>query len=529
MAAAALRGLTLAELVAEVTAGLDVLTTNQPNIPARQRDMRHLLAASWRRLTPAEQTILAQLSLFRQPFNPDAAQAVTGARVGQMATIVAQAWLRRTSEGRYQTHGLLRHFAHEQLDNDPALAQEAQQRYTRYHLRWLAEWAEKPLTSSMLSALTACWVDMTLAWERGIHQQRWAELAEAVPTLRAFYEYKGLLGEGIGWLAMAEKQLNTAVSPLAQRVRALLLIEQAILCNLQVQSAPVPDLMAEAITLADRVGDGTLLLRAKIILVQGLARLGRLAETLALGLALLDQTDPAPTSSQQTDLQAVVGTTYLDVGELAWAEQYLRQATTYYEQEKNIARAASVRHNLAVTLIQRRAYAEARRLFIQNALFYRQHPSPSYKAMTYEGLGDVWMKLGRIKLAARYLEQARRLYEQLGDEDGLAYVALHQGKIALARGEWRHAEQMFLKSAELRHKMNLPHMLSQLWAGAALAAYRGGNTAVAQIYFDKLLPTVLAGEVAGDEIAWVYKVAAELAQEMGHPQAEEILAVGERQ
>ncbi len=535
MAAAALRGLTLPELLDEVTAGLDIFTTNQPNIPRRQQDMRHLLAASWRRLTEGEQPILAQLSLFRQPFSVAAAQAVTGARVWQMATIVAQAWLRRTAEGRYQSHELLRHFGREQLAQNPALEQAAKKKYTHYHLQWLADWAHKPLTNSMLTELTSCWADIILSWGEGIHQQIWSELEEAIPTLSAFYEYKGLLGEGIEWLAGAVKQVHTAVvnagadAPIpaaAQRVHALLLIAQANLRNIQVRSAPVPDLMAEAIAIAERLADDNLLFSAKIALAHGLARLGQLTESIEIGLALLPPNNPAPSPLQQAHLWTMIGITYGELGEWPLSNKYLRQAVTYYEVQELVMQAATVRHNLALTLLQQGELGTARRLFVQNALFWRQHPSPSHKASTYEGLGVVWLRLERLALAERYLRRAKRMYEQLGDKDGLAYVAFYQGRVALARESWGQAEQLFLHSAELRQAMNMSYVLAQPWAGVALAAWREGNTAVAQTYFDKALPAVLASEVKGEEIAWVYKVMAELAQEMGHPQAQEIVAAG---
>lgn len=525
MAAASLRGLTLSELLEEVTAGLDVLTTNQANIPHRQRDMRDLLAASWERLSPTEQTILSQLALFRQPFSTEAAVAMTAARIGQMAAIVAQAWLRRTADGRYQAHELLRHFAREQLAQNRSLEETARQKYVQYHLQWLASWAHEPLTPAKLTMLMGSWADINLAWVMGVQQGEWRALEEAIPTLAAYYEHKGLLGEGIVWLAEGLKQVNTAVdstTPAAQRVHARLLIAQADLRNLQVQSAPVPDLMAEAIAIAETLADDNLLFSAKISLAHGLARLGQLTESIEIGLALLPPHNPAPSPLQQAHLWTMIGISYGELGEWRLADKYLRQAVAYYEEQGMVMQAAVVRHNLALTLLQKREFGVSRRLFVQNAQFLRQHPSLSLQASTYEGLGVVWLRLERLTLAKRYLRQAKELYEQLGDKDGLAYVAFYQGQVALAQASWGQAEQLFLKSAELRQAMNMSYVLAQPLGGVALAAWRGGNTAVAHTYFDKLLPAVLANDVAGEDIPWLYDVVTQLAQEMAHPQAEAI-------
>jgi DNA-binding SARP family transcriptional activator/predicted ATPase len=440
MAAASLRGLTLAELLAEVTAGLDALTTDQPNIPARQRDMRRLLAASWERLTPSEQTILAALSLFRQPFPAEAAQAVAGAGLRQMAGIVARAWLRRTADGRYQSHELLRHFAREQLAQQQLGQQQPDQeaaaltRYGRYHLQWLSQFAGQPLPAPLLADLTARWADVGLAWAEGIRQQMWPELAAAIPAIGAFYEHKGLLGEGIVWLETAVRQLQLALteptSPAAQRVWALLLIEQADLRNVQVQSTPVPALAMQAAALAEASGDGELALQARMAMAQGLGRLGRMAEMRDLTLALLAQSDPPPTPRQQAELWVMLGVVSGDLGQFDLSEQYLRQAIAYYEAHDLGERATSARHNLALTLIQLGEYAAARRLLLCNALFERRHPSQANIAVNREGLGVVYLRLGRLRRADGHLRVAQRLYERLGDKDGLAYVTANGHKSA---------------------------------------------------------------------------------------------------
>jgi DNA-binding SARP family transcriptional activator/predicted ATPase len=531
MAAASLRGLTLTELLTEVTAGLDALTTDQPNIPERQRDMRRLLSASWERLTPSEQTILAALSLFRQPFPAEAAQAVAGAGLRQMAGIVARSWLRRTADGRYQSHEMLRHFAREQLGQQQLGQQPHQEtavlaRYGRYHLQWLAQFANQPLPASLLADLTARWVDVGLAWTEGIRQQMWPELAAAIPAIGTFYEYKGLLGEGIVWLETAVRQLQLALTePMpaaAQRVWALLLIEQAALRNVQVQSAPVPALAAQAAALAEAAGDRKLALQARMVLAQGLGRLGQMAEMRDLLLLLLAQNDPPLTPRQQAELWVMLGALYGDLGEFALSEQYLRQGIAYYETHDLSERAASARHNLALTLIQLGEYGAARRLLLCNALFWRRYPAPASIAFTREGLGLVCLRLGRLRRADGHLRVAQQLYERLEDEDGLAYVALYRGYVALGWEMWARAERYFQKAIRLRQRMNLPRSLPQGWAGAAFVAWRRGDVATAQIYLANLIPALLSKEIAGENIGETYELTAVLLQEMGDDRAEAV-------
>lgn len=528
MAAASLRGLTLDELLTEVTAGLDALTTDQPNIPERQRDMRRLLTASWERLTSPEQTILAALSLFRQPFPGEAAQAVAGAGLRPMAALVARAWLRRTADGRYQSHELLRHFAREQLTRQPDEETAVLMRYGRYHLQWLAQFADQPLPAPLLADLTARWAEVGLAWAEGVRQQMWPELAAAIPAVSAFYKHKGLLSEGIVWLETAVRQLQLVLSepipPAAQRVWALLLIKQAELRNTQVRSAPVPALMTQAAALAEAAGDGELTLQAQLVLARGLGCLGRMVEMRDLLLALLSQSDPAPTRRQQVELWFTLGTVYGDLGQFALSEQYLRQAMAYYETHKLGERAAAARHNLALTLIKLGEYAAARRLLLCNALFWRQHPSLANIAVTREGLGVVHLRLGRLERANGHLRGAQRLYERLADKDGLAYTALYRGHVALSWQKWAQARRYFQKGIRLRQEMNLPRLLPQLWAGAAFAAWRQGEVETAQTYLAQLVPALLAKEIEGEHVGETYGLTAVLLQEMGDDRAQALLS-----
>ena len=533
MAAAALRGLTLPELFTEVTAGLDALTTDQPNIPKRQRNMRRLLAASWERLTPPEQHSLAVLSLFRQPFSREAAQAVAGAHLRQMAGLVARAWLHRAANDCYQSHELLRHFARERLAEQPALEAEAISNYVRYHLHWLAQISDRALPAPLLAALTAHWADVALAWGEGVRLQRWSELAEALPAIRRFYEHRGLLGEGIVWLDTAVRQLhlsfspNEPIPPAAQRLWALLLIKQAILRNIQVQSAPVPALITQATALAKAAGDEELVLQAQIVLARSLGRLGQMTEMRDLLLALLAQANPPPTPFQQADIRTMLGGLYSDLGEFVLSEQYLRQGVAYYESHGFDGQATLARHNLAITLLELEAYREARELFLCNALFCRQHPSPMNMAQTREGLGVVYLRLGRLAQAERHLRVAQRLYEQLADKDGLAYVALYRGQVALGGQKWAQAQRCFQKGIRLRQELKLPRLLPQVWAGAALAAWRLGDVAGAQTYLGQLVPALLAQEIEGESITETYRLTAVLLQEMGDERAEEVALAGQ--
>jgi predicted ATPase len=76
LAASWVRILSPKEISIEILQNLDILATDLQDIPARQRNMRSVLAYSWERLNRDAQSALARLSIFRGGFTRQAAVRV---------------------------------------------------------------------------------------------------------------------------------------------------------------------------------------------------------------------------------------------------------------------------------------------------------------------------------------------------------------------------------------------------------------------------------------------------------------------
>ncbi|MFN8371604.1 MAG: hypothetical protein U0694_01820 [Anaerolineae bacterium] len=71
-------------------------------------------------MTPDEQAVFMKMAVFRGGFTREAAQAVAGASLKTLMTLVNKSLLRRdASSGRYAVHELLRQYAAEQLQQLP--------------------------------------------------------------------------------------------------------------------------------------------------------------------------------------------------------------------------------------------------------------------------------------------------------------------------------------------------------------------------------------------------------------------------
>jgi len=126
------------EIVEEIQNSLDFLETDERHLPQRQRSIRAVMNHAWDEMNSVEQNVFMKLSLFRGGFTRDSAQAVAGANIRLLMSLVNKSLIRRNAEsGRYKIHELLRQFAGEHLES-AELSDE-----TRYkHLAYFAQFMQ---------------------------------------------------------------------------------------------------------------------------------------------------------------------------------------------------------------------------------------------------------------------------------------------------------------------------------------------------------------------------------------------------
>src|SRR5690606_12761565 len=98
LAAAWVRALSVDEIAAEIAQGIDFLTLADRSAPARHRSLRAVFDHSWRLLPPEEQAVAARLAVFRDGFRREAAAAVAGARLPQLAALIDKSLVRMTTD-----------------------------------------------------------------------------------------------------------------------------------------------------------------------------------------------------------------------------------------------------------------------------------------------------------------------------------------------------------------------------------------------------------------------------------------------
>jgi len=119
LAASWIRVVSPADLLAELERSTDLLTSDSETVAQRHRSMHAVLDSSWRWLGHDDQEVLAALGVFAGGFTREAAEAVAGAGLSSLASLIDRALIQRlpdsTGGTRYQVHELVRSYALERL------------------------------------------------------------------------------------------------------------------------------------------------------------------------------------------------------------------------------------------------------------------------------------------------------------------------------------------------------------------------------------------------------------------------------
>ena len=134
LAAARAKLLSPSALLRRLDAALPLLTGGAHDLPERQRTLRATIEWSHGLLTNDGRTAFRRLSVFRGSFSLEAAEAVTGSDLDQVAALVDQSLLKPTGDERFFLLETIREYAREQLSQA-----EETDTYRDRHADWYLE------------------------------------------------------------------------------------------------------------------------------------------------------------------------------------------------------------------------------------------------------------------------------------------------------------------------------------------------------------------------------------------------------
>jgi len=115
LAAARVNVLSPAAIRDRLEHSLALLTTGSRDAPERHRTLRAAIEWSYELLTPSERVLLARLAVFVEGFTLEAAEAICGADLELVASLMGKSLIRRDDD-RYAMLETIREFAFEQLE-----------------------------------------------------------------------------------------------------------------------------------------------------------------------------------------------------------------------------------------------------------------------------------------------------------------------------------------------------------------------------------------------------------------------------
>ena len=199
LAATWVNTLSCQEIVNEISRGMNILEASLVGVPERQRSIRAVFDHSWNLLSSREKVLLPRLSVFFGSFTWQAAKQVAGIALRELSGLMDKSLVRRTPQGRFDLHDLLRQYCAEKLKRIFTDNLETNRRHCAYFCARLVEW-NKQLNSEKqgqaLQEIESELANIHAGWEWAAQQKRWEYLEQAVNGLCMFYLRRARFDEG---------------------------------------------------------------------------------------------------------------------------------------------------------------------------------------------------------------------------------------------------------------------------------------------------------------------------------------------
>ncbi len=443
LAATWIRTLSPAEIADEIERSLDFLSTNVRNVPERHRSVRAVFEESWRLLDDdVERDALARLSVFRGSFDRKAAEAVAGASLPVLTSLIEKSLVRSLQEGRYELHMLVNQFAGEKLAEATEAVDDACGAHATFYMDILREVGADIFGGDQLGASEVVEQEIDnirAAWQ---HSADRADVDAIVAVTHVFgqcHQFKSRYVEGLALMSQAARGLEAAdQTPEVEFALANVLIQRAWL---QIRLGAIDDAEASA----RRAGE----------------IMSRLGMEPVLGFA--------------SDHR-------LPIGIIATIRGNFAEAARLGEESRRIAEGQGDFGNLtlALYLLGRAAFLqgeiEKAHGFAADALEINEQAGDRwFRAYLLQELGNVERARGDMAAARGHYEESYALREELGDPDGMAEALSFLGAVALEQGSATEASSYYDRARALYREIRDKGGLATSLAGAARAAAVAGE------------------------------------------------------
>jgi len=437
MAASWARALDSKAIAAEIQRSLNFLTATAQNIPDRHRSIHSIFEHTWAQLAPEEQTAFGQMALFRGGFRREAAEAVAGADLPLLASLVDRSLLRWDANGRYQMHELLRQYAAAHATTTADQLAAARQRHAAYFANFLHQHTGHLLSQRQPEAVQVIAPELDnirAAWEWMLTNGRYDLINQAVDGLAMFCQLQSKFLEGQRLLSQILQHSPTA--PQDQPVLARVLNELGWF----------------HIRLGQFDEAETAFRRCQSIYQEHQMR-----------PPMGHSTDPLMGFSEL----AIIGGDYETAAALAEAARMTAVA------QQNWWNVATANYLLASAARDQGDYRQAKASATAAYAATEQTQDRWFMAYCLYEMGQAAAALGDYAQARQHLTACYNLREAYANSEGMALAMTSLGDIACRQGQFDEAASLFQQSVAIYQQIDD--------LGGLATAYHGlGRTAVAQ-------------------------------------------------
>ena len=491
LAAAWVHMLSCAEIAQEIEQNIDFLTAPENGRPARHQSLRAVFEYSWRLLHPAEQAALQKLAVFRGGFTREAAQAVVGANLLMLRSLVDKSLLYRANEpeGRYGLLEVLRQHVLAKWDDQAA----TQDSHSRYYGRFLQTHEPNLRPQTRQQTVTLLLVELEncrRAWQTAVAREPLdvVALSSFVNALYAIFHARAWFGEGYDLLHLALAKLTTAPATADRdQVLSRLLTRLGSLAAYMGQFEQALIHHRDSLQYGRSAASPLELATNYIGLAQVNDVLGHLTEAKKYAQSAYHLYETANDEEGMVVALRKMASAAQGSGKFEEAVEIYSQCLAICRQAEDLQGIARASTGLGNALADLGAYEKALTAYLESLAIYQQMNNRYSTALVLGNIGTIESELGQQPEARARYEASYAICAEIGDQAGMGLALMNMAITHEREENLEEARHFYLKGIKILKQVNYVAVLPTALMGIGLVLARLGDAKTARSFLHESL------------------------------------------
>lgn len=430
----------------------------------RQATLKATLDWSWDLLSPAEQSALAQVSVFEGGFTLLAAEAVIDMSCFEAAPdpaslvqiLLEKSLVFQRSDDRFDLLGAVQEYAAERLTAGESCSttEQAHAHYFNellHQLRRAVEIGDR----DALAQVDADFENCRRAWAWSIEHGQTEALTNTALTLRSYCDHRGRFEDGLALFRLAFESPSVQQDPRAAPL--MLSIASFFEYRLDQYVAAESD-AARALAATRRDSDRGTRMQALNVLATCALRLGRLEVARHFFKQLLDEASPEDAAQSMAMTLDHLALIEKSMGQYDEALRLSLRALEQYRRLGDLADVALCLNNLGSLHLVRNDY-EAAGVYLREGLEICERAGiVNTRGIILANLCEVERNKGDIAAAEGYASRAREVATSTGNRAVEASAMLQTAQLAVRRGELDAARSALAGGLGIATTLGMPSL-----------------------------------------------------------------------